>query len=78
LLPAQGFDAVRAPSGIEFTFGNAVSGGETHQGGTNESAAESNAEKDQHPPDPETKQIRGCIGRSHFYPRRKRIASFAT
>jgi len=41
LLLAQGFDAARAPSLIEFALLNAESRRETHQSGANESAAES-------------------------------------
>ena len=68
LLLAQGFDAARAPSWIEFALLNAESRRETHQSGANESAAESETGKEQQALERKSKQARESVGLNHFRP----------
>ena len=73
-LPAQGFDATRAPSWIEFPFLNAESRRKTHQRGANESAEESEADKKQQAPERKPKQAREFFGLNHFSSAQKGFA----
>ena len=77
LLLAQGFDAAGTPSGVEFAFVNAKSRRKTHESRADESTGEPEAQEEQQAPQHEAKQIRGCIGCGHSYPRRKRFASLS-
>jgi hypothetical protein len=74
LLPTQSFDAARAPSWIEFAFFDAVSRRKAHQSGANESAAESEADKEQQAPERKPKQAREFFGLNHFSSAQKGFA----
>jgi hypothetical protein len=74
LFLAQSFDTVRVPSWIEFAFFDAVPRSETHQGGANESAEESEADKKQQAPERKPKQAREFFGLNHFSSAQKGFA----
>ena len=66
LFLAQGLDALRAPSGVEFTLLNAVTGRKPNEGRAENGTANTKAEKGQKPEESLAKQRRGFFVFDHF------------
>jgi hypothetical protein len=66
LLLAQGFDALRAPARVEFTFLNTVAGRKPNEGRTEKGSANTEAEKEQKPARRIPEQFRGFLVFDHF------------
>ncbi len=67
LLLAQGFDALRAPSRVEFAFLSTVARRKPHEGRAKNSTAETQAEKEQKPAQRIPEQFRGFFVCDHFW-----------
>jgi len=66
LLLPQSFDALSAPTRVEFTFLNTVARRKPNEGRAEKSTADSQAEKEKKPPQGVPRQFRGFFVFDHF------------
>jgi hypothetical protein len=78
LLLAQGFDALCAPSRVEFTFLNTVARGKPNKGRTENSTANTQTEKEQKPMQRMPEQFRGFFTFDHFNWHQRNLIPFST
>jgi hypothetical protein len=77
LLLAKSFETLGAKAGIEFAFGKAVPGCETHKRGAGECAAKCQANEKEQAAEPESEQFCGFVSLAQFRSIRKMYSESA-